>query len=268
MPHHSPDLQNLLRAAQKAARGLVRDFGEVEQLQVSQKGPGDFVSQADMRAEEVIHRTLSEIYPNHSFLMEESGEIKGKDERYRIVVDPLDGTTNFLHGVPIFSVNLALEERNLKGEFEPIVAVTCCPLLGEIYYAEKGGGAWLERINGRTERLRVASRQTLAQSLLCVGSLKRHSDIAAILAPQCAASRALGATSIVLAYIAAGRLDMFVLRNPLRWDVSAGMLMIQEAGGVCVDFSGKKLKLSQELVACNDRLEAPIIQALKEVSHG
>lgn len=229
-------LNVMVQAAMKAGRGLARDFGEVENLQVSMKGPGDFVSAADHRAEKILHQELSRVRPGYGFLMEESGTIEGTDTSHRWVVDPLDGTTNFLHAIPLFAVSLGLERNG-----EVIAGVIFNPVMNELYTAEKGVGAYL---NDR--RIRVAQRRALDQAVITCGiphqGRSEHPrflrEVAQVMAGS-AGIRRSGAASIDLAWVAAGRFDGYFERGLSPWDMAAGMLIVSEAGGYVSDISGK-----------------------------
>ena len=225
----SANLNVMIKAARKAGRSLVKDFGEVEQLQVSTKGPGDFVSRADRAAEEIIREELTGARPNYGWLAEESDPIEGKDPTRRWVVDPLDGTTNYLHGMPHWAVSIALEH---KGEI--VAGVIHDPVKDETFYAEKGAGAWLD---GRV-RLRVSGRTSMIETVYATGlpfagnrylpaALK---DLGRLL-PVCAGVRRWGAASLDLAYVAAGRYDGYWERGLKPWDIAAGIILVREAGG-------------------------------------
>ena len=228
MPIRSANINVMVQAAHKAARHLVRDFGEVENLQVSIKGPGDYVSAADHRAEQILHQELSRVRPGFGFLMEEGGSLEGRDDQ-RWIVDPLDGTTNFLHGLPHFAISVALERHG-----ELVAGVVYDPIKDELFCAEKGAGAYL---NDR--RLRVSRRSDLANSLIGTGIpvldwQGREQGFAQQLervSAQVAGIRRLGTASLDLAYIAAGRLDGFWEYGLKPWDMAAGIVLIQEAGG-------------------------------------
>ena len=247
-------------AAQKAARGLKRDFGEVEQLQVSRKGPSDFVSTADVKAEKVLRQELLKARPRFGFLLEEGGEIKGEDGHHRWIIDPIDGTTNFLHGIPHFAISIGLE---MDGEI--IAGLVFNPIVDEMYYAEKGKGAFL---NDR--RLRVSARDSLADALLATGIPFRgrpgHAPFLAELErvmPQVAGVRRAGTASLDLAYVAAGRYDGYWEKGLQPWDVAAGILLVREAGGFVSDFDGTKEDLAKgHLVAANAKLHKPILDLL------
>ncbi|SFI47728.1 inositol monophosphatase family protein [Albimonas pacifica] len=231
----SANLNVMIKAARKAARGLLRDFGEVENLQVSRKGAADFVSRADLKAEEIIKKELMEARPAYGWLGEESDrEIKGADQTRRWIVDPLDGTTNFLHGLPHWAISIALEHKG-----EVVAGVILDATKDEIFAAEKGAGAWL---NDR--RLRVSSRRDMTEMLFATGipfagteglpaTLKDLSK----LMPRCAGVRRFGAAALDLAWVAAGRYDGFWERGLKPWDMAAGLLMVREAGGFAESLS-------------------------------
>ena len=238
MSQASANVNIMIKAARKAARSLLRDFGEVENLQVSSKGPGDFVSRADIRAEQLIREELTEARPNYGWLGEESGpEVKGADPTRRWIVDPLDGTTNFLHAIPHFAVNIALER-----EGQIVAAVTYNPITHDIFWAEKGRGAWL----GNEKRLRVAARKHLDEALLATGipflGIPGHGQFLKELhqiTQRVAGVRRYGAAALDLAWVAAGRFDGFWERGLKPWDTAAGLLMVTEAGGKVTDLKGQ-----------------------------
>jgi len=226
------------KAARKASRGLLRDFSEVEHLQVSRKGPADFVSKADKRAEEVIYEVLSEARPGYGFLMEESGIKEGTDKTHRFIIDPLDGTTNFLHGIPHFAVSIALE-RNLEGTPELVAGVIYNPVTDEVFFAEKDKGAFINdgRLGGSDRRLRASKRNDFSTALFATGipflGRPGHTRLLKELHQVMGASsgvRRLGAASLDLAWTAAGRYDGFWERGLATWDVAAGILICEEAG--------------------------------------
>ena len=225
----------MVGAARKAGKSLVRDFGEVEQLQVSLKGPGNFVSAADHRAEQIIYDELRRAREGYAFLMEERGEVEGADKTHRWIVDPLDGTTNFLHGIPIFNISIGLERDG-----QMVAGVVYNPAMNELYTAEKGKGAFL---NDR--RLRVAGRKSLMDCVVGTGtptmSAKVHEaflgEVRAVM-NQVASFRRFGSAALDLCYVASGRLDGFWERHLNAWDMAAGILMIREAGGFVSDLGG------------------------------
>jgi myo-inositol-1(or 4)-monophosphatase len=222
-------LNVMIDAARKAARGLARDFGEVTELQVSKKGPADFVTAADQKAEQVIFEILEKARPGYGFLGEERGMIEGTDKTHTWVVDPLDGTTNFLHGIPHFAVNIALQR-----EGEVVAGVTYNPITNDLFWVEKGKGAYL----GAEKRLRVAARRHLDESILATGvpflGKPGHAQFLKELhqiSQKVAGVRRFGAASLDLAWVAAGRFDGYWERNLKPWDVAAGVLMVTESGG-------------------------------------
>jgi myo-inositol-1(or 4)-monophosphatase len=249
-------------AALKAARGLIRDFGEVEQLQVSVKGPGDFVSTADLRAEKVLRAELTKARPGYGLLMEEGGGVAGSDPRHRWIVDPLDGTTNFLHGIPHFAISIALERDG-----EIVAGVIYEPVRDEMFWAEKGAGAFL---NDR--RLRVSGRRQLSDALIGTGMpFAERGDGAAYLAtlaavmPATSGVRRACAAALDLAYVAAGRLDGFLEFGLQPWDIAAGIILVREAGGYITDLAGGHGMIATgDVLAANDHLHLPLAQLLKK----
>jgi myo-inositol-1(or 4)-monophosphatase len=254
----------MIRAAFAAAKSLKRDFGEVENLQVSEKGPGDFVSRADLMAERTLRKELERTRPEYGFLGEEGGETKG-DGRNRWIVDPLDGTTNFLHGVPHFAISIALER-----EGEIIAGVIYQPISDELFWAEKGNGAFVDTPHARSRRLRVSGRKDPARALVGTGipHIERgdHGVYLAKLAPvmaKTAGVRRWGAAALDLAFVAAGRYDAFFEMGLSPWDVAAGILMVREAGGMVSDISGKPYELGgPSLLATNAGLRDAMVQIL------
>ncbi|NVO25139.1 inositol monophosphatase [Donghicola sp. C2-DW-16] len=226
----SANLNIMIKAARKAGRSLVKDFREVENLQVSRKGAGDFVSRADMAAEQILREELLGARPTYGYLGEETGEVKGEDPTRRWIVDPLDGTTNFLHGMPHWAVSIALEH---KGQI--VSAVVFDPAKDEMFFAEKGAGCWLND----QKRLRVSGRHQIVDSVFATGvpwGTKRTlpatiRDLSRLM-PECAGVRRWGAASLDLAYVAAGRYEGYWEREMFAWDFAAGMLLVSEAGGM------------------------------------
>jgi myo-inositol-1(or 4)-monophosphatase len=258
----SPTLNVMAGAALKAARGLLRDFGEVEQLQVSVKGPGEFVSTADVRAERTIKNELTRARPSYGLLFEESGAVTGSDPRHRWIVDPLDGTTNFLHGIPHFAISIALERDG-----EIVAGLVYDAVRDEMYSAEKGFGAY---VNDR--RLRVSARRQLADAVIGTGMpYGTHGDkpsyIATLAAIMAATSgvRRMGAAALDLAYVAAGRFDGFWEFGLSPWDVAAGLLLVREAGGYVSDLSGgQSMMTSGDVLAANDHLHLLLAAQIRE----
>jgi myo-inositol-1(or 4)-monophosphatase len=262
MAARPPIINVMSGAALKAARGLIRDFGEVEQLQVSIKGPGDFVSSADLRAERTLRTELQKARPGHGFLMEESGVIPGSDGRHRWIVDPLDGTTNFLHGIPQFCISIALERDG-----EIIAGVVYEPLRDEMFWAEKGGGAY---VNER--RLRVSARRQMGEAVIGTGiPFRLRGDHPAYLQTLGAVMdvvsgvRRMGAAALDLAYVAAGRFDGFWEFGLSPWDMAAGIILVQEAGGYVTDIAGgHDMMASGNILAANDHLHLPLGSLIKD----
>src|SRR5882762_283571 len=240
----SPTLNVMANAALKAARGLIRDFGEVEQLQVSIKGPGEFVSTADLKADRTLRTELARARPGYALLFEESGETPGSDPRHRWIVDPLDGTTNFLHGIPHFAISIALERDG-----EIVAGLVYEPTRDEMFWAEKGIGAYL---NDR--RLRVSGRRSLGEALIGTGLPFRghgeHAIYTATLTRVMAATsgvRRFGAAALDLAYVAAGRFDGFWEFALSPWDIDAGGFVGRQAGGQTMMTSGDVLAANGHL---------------------
>jgi myo-inositol-1(or 4)-monophosphatase len=227
-----PEIRVMMQAAEKAARSLNRDFGEVEHLQVSKKGPGDFVSAADKRSEEIIFEELKRARPRYGFLMEESGEVKGEEAGTRYIIDPLDGTSNFLHALPHWAISIALEKDG-----EVIGGVIHDPVKNEVFHAFKNCGAF----SGRS-RLRVSERNDPMASAIATGSPRRAVEKQARFIREYGAMsqfspglRRFGAAALDLAYVAAGRYEGFWERDLKSWDVAAGILLVKEAGGLVSD---------------------------------
>jgi myo-inositol-1(or 4)-monophosphatase len=257
-------LSIMVTAALKAGRSLKRDFGEVENLQVSVKGPADFVTNADKAAEKIVHAELSKARPTYGFLMEEGGEIKGTDGQHRWIIDPLDGTTNFLHGVPLFAVAIALQ----RGE-EIVASVIYNPAMEELFVAEKGGGAWLDD----KKRLRVANRKHLADAIISTGiKVTGTADDALQLrqlvqiSPATAGIRRTGSASTDLAWLAAGRFDGFWEARLSPWDIAPGALMLREAGATITDYAGAGGHIwNGQVVAGNETIHGQLLKIIKAV---
>jgi myo-inositol-1(or 4)-monophosphatase len=249
------------KAARKAGGRLRRDFGEIEHLQVSKKGPADFVSKADQRAERTIWDELRTARPDWGFVLEEGGIIEGDPTKPRWIIDPLDGTSNFLHGIPHFAISIAAQEPKLDGSGwgDVVAALVYQPVTDESFWAEKTRGAWLH-----DRRLRVSARRHLDESLIATGipfagrgDAAEWSRIYAALAPQVAGIRRFGAASLDLAWVAAGRYDGFWESGLAPWDTAAGCLLVREAGGFVSDFKGRSQAVCDaEVLAGNDALHS------------
>lgn len=254
----------MTNAAFKAGRSLSRDFGEVQNLQVSLKGPGDFVTNADHKAEKIIKEELREARPDYGFLMEESGEIKGKDPQNRWIVDPLDGTNNFLHGLPHFCTSIALER-----EGEIVAGVIYNPATDELFTAEKGQGAFA---NDKA-RMRVGARRELTACLVAnyIPHLGKKGHRQALLEQQAvmrqvSGIRCSGSTALDLAYVAAGRMDAIWQRGPDAWDYAAGMIIVREAGGFITDMDGgQALFEKRSVIAGNERIKGLLSDVLANI---
>ncbi|MDG1376974.1 MAG: inositol monophosphatase family protein [Yoonia sp.] len=255
----SANLNVMMKVARKAGRALLKDFTEVENLQVSTKGPGDFVSRADKQAEATIKEELMHARPSYGFMGEEGAEIEGEDPTRRWIVDPLDGTTNFLHGLPHWAVSIALEH---KGQI--VAGVVYDPVKDEMFWAEKGGGAWLNE-----SRMRVSSRHRLIESIFATGipfagraDLPHTLQDLARLMPACAGVRRFGAASLDLAYVAAGRYEGFWERKLKIWDMAAGLIIAREAGAIVEPLTiGGDLLAEGDVICSNE----PIFDAFAKV---
>jgi myo-inositol-1(or 4)-monophosphatase len=253
-------LNVMVQAAMKAGRSLSRDFGEVQNLQVSLKGPGDYVSQADRKAEDIIYTELARARPGYGFLMEERGAVAGDDDQHRWIVDPLDGTTNFLHGIPIFSSSIALERQG-----QLVAAVIYNPAMDELYTAERGGGAFM---NDR--RLRVAARTKLSDAVVGCGiphlGRGHHGNFLVELRNvmnEVAGVRRMGSAALDLAYVAAGRMDGYWETGLSAWDIAAGLLLVREAGGFASEPDGGQDMLdSGNVVAGNETIHRALVKTL------
>jgi myo-inositol-1(or 4)-monophosphatase len=261
MHYVSPALTVMMAAARKAGKHLIRDFGELENLQVSRKGPADFVSNADKRTERILVEELSKARPGYQFLVEESGVIDGPDKTHRFIIDPLDGTTNFLHGIPQFSISIALER-----EGQLVSAIVFNPVSDEMFYAEKNSGAFLNE-----KRLRVAARKDLRESVIGLGlpflgkegHARALAELALVMAGT-AGVRRCGSAALDLAYVAAGRFDGFWEHGLSPWDMAAGILLVREAGGIVTDLAGGTDMLAGGTVlSANEYLHPQLLKLLK-----
>ncbi len=268
----SPHMTVMQNAAQKASKRLLRDFNEVEQLQVSVKGPGDFVSQADLRAEATLREELGRARPGYAFLMEESGMSGSANWAWRWVVDPLDGTSNFLHGIPQWCISVALERRLPTGGSEIAAAMIYNPVNDEMFWAEKGGGAFLNE-----RRLRVSARREFKDALFATGipfaavagaNRLAFARTLGVLMPQVAGIRRFGAAALDLAWVAAGRYDGYWELGLKPWDMAAGLLIVREAGGFVTDPAGAESVLHDagpnDIVAANPHMHARLREVVAE----
>jgi myo-inositol-1(or 4)-monophosphatase len=257
-------LNVMIDAVRRAGRALARDFGEVENLQVSVKGPGDFVSAADLKAEKTIRELLEKARPGYGFLLEEGGSVEGADRTHRWILDPLDGTTNFLHGIPHFAISLALERDGVI-----VAGVIHNPVTNELYWAERGKGAFLD-----DRRLRVSARREPIQAIFGTGipfaGRGDHGrflkEMAAVM-PRVAGVRRMGAAALDLAYVAAGRFDVFWERGLSPWDMAAGIVLIREAGGFVTDLNGRDAMMSTgDCVAGNEVLHRFALETISKAA--
>ena len=256
MARRSPNITVMVQAAYKAARKLVRDFGEVENLQVSKKGPADFVTAADIRAEKILRSELQRARPAYGFLLEEGGVVEGQDTDQRWIVDPLDGTLNFLHGIPHFCISIALEQDG-----DILCGVIYDPLRDELFWAERGTGAFFN-----DHRMRVSTRSRLDEAVFCTGMPHgdregRDTYLAQLerVSGSIAGVRRTGSAALDLAYVAAGRFDGFWEPALKPWDFAAGMVMIREAGGYITNFNDRPVDYEQgDVMAANDRLHGEL----------
>jgi len=248
-------------AARKAQRSLIRDFNEVEHLQVSKKGPADFVSAADRKAEKVLQQELAKLRPDFGFIMEEGGRIEAKDGKTYWIIDPLDGTTNFLHGIPHFAISIGVQRED-----ELIAGIVLDVVRDELFWAEKGVGAY---VNER--RIRVSARRKLPEAVFGTG-IPFHGkpghepfvkEVTKVMA-EVAGIRRMGAAALDLAYVAAGRFDGFWETGLQPWDISAGIILVREAGGTVTDLTGgDKMMETGGIIAANDVLHAPLAKLIK-----
>ena len=265
---NSPLMTVMVDAVRKAARGLRRDFGEVENLQVSRKGPGNFVTAADRKAEEVLREALMKARPGYGLVMEEGGAVEGSDKSHTWHVDPLDGTTNFLHGIPHFAVSVGLERDGMI-----VAGVIYDPIKDELYVAERGKGAYL---NNR--RLRVSGRDHLADALVAYGTpylgrgdrVRLVRELNAIM-PLTGGARRFGSAALDLAYVACGRADLYWERDLNSWDIAAGLILVREAGGYATSADGGAEPLAgkqpMKSVACgNEVLHRELIAILRKAN--
>ena len=257
----SANINVMVKACRKAAKTLIRDFGEIEKLQVSIKGPGDFVTASDIKTEKILIEELGKARPNYSILSEEVGEIKN-DEEFKWIIDPIDGTSNFLHGIPHFAISIGLEQNN-----EIICGIVFDPIKDETFVAEKGNGSYLNN-----QRIRVSSRSKLKNCIIFTGgprSESKNKDLAMeeykkfsskVLIPI----RKMGSASLDIAYVAAGRCDGFWQSNLNYWDIAAGIILVKEAGGFVTDFKGENGYIKNKtILVTNSRINEEMMEVLK-----
>jgi myo-inositol-1(or 4)-monophosphatase len=257
----SANINVMVKACRKAAKTIIRDFGEIENLQVSLKGPGDFVTASDRKVETILINELQKARPDYSILSEELGEIN-KDESYRWIIDPIDGTANFLHGIPHFAISIALEHKK-----EIICGIVYDPIKDEMFTAEKGNGSYLNN-----QRMRVSSRSRLKDCIIFTGgpkydskdrdlSINEYNNFSSdVLIPI----RKLGSAALDMAYVAAGRCDGFWQRNLNYWDIAAGIILVKESGGFVTDFDGEnKYVQNRTILVTNSKINNEMIEILK-----
>ena len=258
MKLNSANINVMVKACRKASKTLIRDFGEIEKLQVSLKGPGDFVTASDKKVEKILIDELQKARPNYSILSEEIGKITN-DESFKWIIDPIDGTTNFLHGIPHFAISIGLEHNK-----EIICGIIYDPIKDEMVTAEKGNGAYLNN-----QRMRVSSRSKLEDCIIFTGGPKRNSKdrelalreynnfSSKLLTPI----RKLGSAALDIAYVAAGRCDGFWQRNLNYWDIAAGIILVKEAGGFVTDFKGEKQYIENKtILVTNSKINEEMIE--------
>jgi len=266
MPAHSALLNVMVGAARKAARSLKRDFGEIEKLQVSLKGPANFVTAADRRAEEILRTELTKARPGYGFHGEEGGLHEGSDKTHTWIVDPLDGTTNFLHGLPQFAISIGLDRSGTI-----VAGVIYNPITDELFTAERGKGAFLN-----DHRLRVAARKKMNEAVVACGlphygrgELELGRAELAAVQEKVAGLRRFGSAALDLAYVAAGRFDIYWERNLSPWDMAAGILMVREAGGYVTDLNGHDAMMGRgHIIAGNETLHRDLLAVLKTAAKG
>jgi myo-inositol-1(or 4)-monophosphatase len=257
----SANINVMVKACRKASKTIIRDFGEIENLQVSLKGPGDFVTNCDKKVEKILIEELLKARPNYSILSEETGQISN-DESFKWIIDPIDGTANFFHGIPHFAISIGLEHNN-----EIICGIIYDPIKDEMFSAEKGNGAYINN-----QRMRVSSRSKLEECIIFTGgpkhdlknkelSLKEYSSFSLkVFVPI----RKLGSASLDMAYVAAGRCDGFWQRNLNYWDIAAGIIIVKEAGGFVTDFQGENGYIENKtILVTNSKINKEMIEVLK-----
>jgi|TARA_B100000315_G_C14447003_1_gene527282 myo-inositol-1(or 4)-monophosphatase len=257
----SANINVMVKACRKAAKTIIRDFGEIENLQVSLKGPGDFVTASDKKVEKILISELQKARPNHSILSEETGQINN-DESFKWIIDPIDGTANFLHGIPHFAISIGLEHDK-----EIICGIVYDPIKDEMFVAEKGNGSYLNN-----QRMRVSSRSKLENCIVFTGGPKRESKDRELSIEEYkkfsskihTPIRKLGSASLDMAYVAAGRCDGFWQRNLNYWDIAAGIILVKEAGGFVTDFNGENEYIQNKtILVTNSKINKEMIEILK-----
>ena len=256
----SANINVMVKACRKASKILIRDFGEIENLQVSLKGPGNFVTASDIKVEKILIDELQKARPTYSILSEEIGEVNN-DESFKWIIDPIDGTSNFLHGIPHFAISVGLEHNK-----EIICGIIYDPIKDEMFVAEKGNGSYLNN-----KRMRVSSRSKLKDCMICTGGPRHESDdrelsleeqkkfSSKVLVPI----RKLGSASLDMAYVAMGRFDGFWQRDLSYWDIAAGIIIVQESGGIITDFKGESEYIKNKtILATNSKINEEMIEVL------
>jgi len=263
MPLLSPEINVLEKVCLKASKIIIRDFGEIEKLQVSKKGPGDFVTKTDKKVEEILIEELEKARPGYNFLAEEGGTTKEKKSEFTWIIDPIDGTTNFMHGIPHFAISIGLEKSG-----ELIAGIIFDPIKNEMFYAEKGRGAYLNN-----SRIRVSSRNIVNDSVALTGgpafaenNKQKFFEEYIAMSNQFHQVRKLGSAALDLAYVAAGRAEIFWHKNLKYWDIAAGIIIVKESGGTISDFKGKPFSLNNnQLLATNSRLDSDTVKILSSI---
>ena len=256
----SANINVMIKACRKAAKILIRDFGEIENLQVSLKGPGNFVTASDIKVEKILIEELQKARPTYSILSEEIGEINN-DKSFKWIIDPIDGTSNFLHGIPHFAISIGLEHDK-----EIICGIIYDPIKDEMFVAEKGNGAYLNN-----KRMRVSSRSKLEDCLICTGGAKKDSkhreltleEYKKISSKIFIPVRKFGSASLDMAYVAAGRYDGYWQRDLSYWDIAAGIILVKESGGFVTDFNGENQYIENKTtLVTNSKINKEMIEVL------
>lgn len=263
----SPLITTIENAVLKAGRGLSRDFLEIENLQISKKGANDFVTSADHRAERTLVRELSEKYPDYHFLAEEQGAIapkNGGDSDYTFIIDPLDGTKNFMHGLPFFAISVGLAKKNFNNLQEIIAGVVFCPATGELFWAEKGKGAYKD-----SQRLKVSPRSSMKNAMFASYASKNFKNMELLnnmVKSNLANFRILGSAALELCYTAAGKIDGFWHNELKPWDIAAGIVIVREAGGMICDFDeGSDMLRKGSVIASNANIAGDIRHQIMQI---